>query len=127
VIRSVTRQKGAAKFMSNICLKCSSKLCRNTDFGTLDICDYGVAFYNDNGQILKKEERLTLQHMSQNLRHELNKVLQTIISEAIKIDPTISTKKIEIENPASRIVGGIVVIDQFIETEGSNLRLTFVW
>lgn len=101
--------------MGNICLKCSSKSCKSTDYRTLDICDYGVAFYNNNGQIIKKEERLTLQYMSQNLRHELNKVLQIIISDAIKIDPTISTKRIDIDNPTSRIVGGIVVIDQFIE------------
>lgn len=101
--------------MGQTCLRCRPKFCENTESGTIEICDYGVAFYNNNGQILKKEERLTLQHISQNLRHELNKILQTIISEAIKIDPSVSTKKIEPEKPASRIVGAVVIIDQFIE------------
>ena len=62
--------------MGQTCLRCRPKYCENTESGTIEICDYGVAFYNNNGQILKKEKRLTLQHISQNLRHELNKILQ---------------------------------------------------
>lgn len=101
--------------MINSCIRCPHKLCEKAASGTLDVCDFGVAFYNDNGNILKREEKVTLRHISQNLRHELNKILQIIISNASQIDPTVSIKKIDVENPASRIVGATVIIDQFIE------------
>lgn len=101
--------------MPSICIMCSTKKCEHSELGKLDFCEYGIAFYNDNGEIKKKEEAVTLRHMSQNLRHELNKVLQTIVTEASILDPTISIKKIDINKPASRIVGATVIIDQFIE------------
>jgi len=74
-----------------------------------------VAFYNNGRVIKKKEESVTLRHISHNLRHELHKVLQIIVAEASLIDPTVSTKEIELDKPASKIVGATVIIDQFIE------------
>ncbi len=97
------------------CIRCSHKLCKHSSPDTLDICDYGIAFYNRDGEIVKKEERVTLQHISQNLRHELHKILQLIVADASQIDPSISIKSIDLNNPASRIVGATVIIDQFIE------------
>lgn len=101
--------------MLSICLRCPSKDCEKSEVDTLDFCRYGVAFFNTGGVIKKKEESVTLRHISHNLRHELNKVLQTIVAEASLIDPTVSAKKIDMEKPASKIVGATVIIDQFIE------------
>lgn len=101
--------------MLDICIRCSSKDCEKSKVDTFDFCRYGVAFYNTGTKIKKKEETVTLRHISHNLKHELNKVLQTIISEASLIDPTVSTKRIELNKPASKIVAATVIIDQFIE------------
>lgn len=101
--------------MLGICIRCPSKDCEKTEVDTFDFCRYGVAFYNDGNIIKKKEESVTLRHISHNLRHELNKVLQTIVAEASVIDPSVSAKKIDLNKPASKIVGATVIIDQFIE------------
>ncbi len=101
--------------MLGICIRCPSKDCEKSEVDTFDFCQYGVAFYNTGSVIKKKEESVTLRHISHNLRHELNKVLQTIVAEASLIDPTVSTKRIELDKPASKIVGATVIIDQFIE------------
>jgi K+-sensing histidine kinase KdpD len=101
--------------MPKACHICQNKICQKSSLGTLDFCDFGIAFYNDNGTIQTKEEAVTLKHVSHNLRHELNKVLQLIISEAAKIDPQVTTKSINTQSPASRIVGATIIIDQFIE------------
>lgn len=101
--------------MLGICIRCPSKDCEKSEIDTFDFCQYGVAFYNTGSVIRKKEESVTLRHISHNLRHELHKVLQTIVAEASKIDPTVSTKVVELEKPASKIVGATVIIDQFIE------------
>ncbi len=97
------------------CISCSHKSCRNTEPGTLDICDYGIAHFNDGGQIKKKKESVTMRHIAANLRHELDKVLQFIINEAVEIDGALSLKAIDTANPASRIVGATVILDNFIE------------
>lgn len=82
--------------MINTCIRCPHKSCQNAPSGTLDICDFGIAFYKDSERVVKKEEKVTLRHVSQNLRHELNKILQLIVSDASKIDPAVSIKKIDI-------------------------------
>lgn len=101
--------------MPEACIRCSAKTCLNSKSGVLDFCEYGIAYYNADGEILKKQEAVTLRHLSHNLRHELNKVLQTIVSEAVNIDPFVSTKTISMNSPASKIVGATIIIDQFIE------------
>ncbi|ENO1896856.1 sensor histidine kinase [Vibrio vulnificus] len=101
--------------MLGICIRCASKDCEKSEIDTFDFCQYGVAFYNTGSVIKKKEESVTLRHISHNLRHELHKVLQTIVAEASRIDPTVSTKVVELDKPASKIVGATVIIDQFIE------------
>lgn len=97
------------------CATCRSQPCRNGPPGTLDICQYGIAFYNDNGQIKKRKESVTLRHIAANLRHELDKVLQYLINQAVEIDDSISLKQIDLTKPASRIVGATVILDNFIE------------
>lgn len=101
--------------MLSICLRCPTRDCEKSEVDTFDFCQYGVAFYNTGDGIKKKEEPVTLRHISHNLRHELSKVLQIIVAEASIIDPTVSVKKIELDKPASKIVGATVIIDQFIE------------
>jgi len=101
--------------MLESCKLCSAKPCEKSKHGVLEFCQYGIAYYNNNGNIITTEERVTLKHISQNLRHELNKVLQIIVTEACQIDPTISIKKIDINKPASKIIGATIIIDQFIE------------
>ncbi len=98
-----------------ICYTCSSKICEKSDSNVLSFCNYGVAYYNHGDQIEKKEERTTLRDISNNLRHELHKVIQTIVVEATEIDPTLSIKTIDLDNPASRIIGATIILDQFIE------------
>lgn len=97
------------------CKKCLDRQCVKFPENTLNFCHLGVAFYNNGCEIVVKEESVTLRHVARNLRHELNKVLQTIIKEASTVDDSISIKKIDIDNPASRIVGATLIIDQFIE------------
>lgn len=101
--------------MLDICRRCTDKECEQSGINSFEFCRLGVAYYNTGSEIRKKEESVTLRHISHNLRHELNKVLMTIVAEATKIDPRVSTKKIDLESPASRIVGATVIIDQFIE------------
>ncbi len=98
-----------------ICLQCANKICEKSEIGILNFCDYGVAYFNHDDKIEKKEERITLRDISANLRHELHKVLQSIITDATEIDESLSTKRIDLENPASRIIGATIILDQFIE------------
>lgn len=102
-------------FNTNICINCAKKECKETVNGTLDICEYGVAYYNAKGRLLKKEALIPLRYISNNLRHELHPILNLIVQEANKIDPTISLKKIKTDNPASRILGATLIIDHFIQ------------
>jgi hypothetical protein len=97
------------------CAQCSTKSCKQSQPKTLDICEYGVSYYNDGSIILRKEEVVTLRHISQNLRHEVNKVLQKILIDAEEVDSQVSVRSINMQSPASRIVGATVIIDQFIE------------
>ncbi|GJI98924.1 hypothetical protein RugamoR57_56420 [Duganella caerulea] len=97
------------------CLNCLHRRCENSTPNTLDICDYGIAYFNNGEHIQKKREGVTLRHVAQNLRHELHKVLQLIISEACDIDDQVSVRTVDLDRPASRIVGATVILDNFIE------------
>jgi hypothetical protein len=97
------------------CLSCAHKRCHRSAPDTLDICDFGIAYFNNGDEIIKKREGVTIRHVAQNLRHELHKVLQLIISEACDIDDQISVRSVDLDRPASRIVGATVILDNFIE------------
>jgi signal transduction histidine kinase len=56
-----------------------------------------------------------MRHIAGNLRHELNKILNFIVAEANSIDPALRSDQIDLENPASRIVGATQLLDNFIE------------
>ena len=56
-----------------------------------------------------------MRHIAANLRHELNKILHYIISQANIVDDQVSIKRIDLNSPASRIVGATQIIDNFIE------------
>lgn len=96
------------------CVICARKKCRAAPVWKLDICEYGISYVNDGQTIQRANASGTLRHLAQNLRHELNKVLQVVVSEACKIDPSISTRRIVSSNPASKIVGAALIIDHFI-------------
>lgn len=97
------------------CAICQQKPCQRTQPGTLDICDFGVAYYNAGSEILKKRERVTTRDIAANLRHELHRVLMYIVSQADEMEPNLSTRRIDLTRPASRIVGATVILDKFIE------------
>ena len=97
------------------CINCYSKECKNTDEGTFDICKYGISYLHKNGVIEKKEPKVPLSTISKNLRPEINPILQTIIQYATKLDPKLSTKRIDLDNPLSLIIGSTVILDNFIQ------------
>lgn len=103
--------------MSNIltCHNCQSKVCKNTEDGTFDICQYGVSYLNRNGYIETKEPKIPLSTIAKNLRHEINPILQSIIEQTTIMDPNLSTKTIYLNNPLSIIIGSTVILDNFIQ------------
>lgn len=103
--------------MSNIltCHNCQSKLCKLTEDGTFDICQYGVSFVNRNGYVETKEPKIPLSTIAKNLRHEINPILQSIIEQTTILDSNLSTKTIFLNNPLSIIIGNTVILDNFIQ------------
>ena len=97
------------------CLFCSNKTCEKINPNSIDICASGVAHFNDGKKIQRKSENVTLRHVAANLRHELHKVLQYIVSQADEIDDSLSIKEINLSKPASRIIGATIILDNFIE------------
>jgi K+-sensing histidine kinase KdpD len=98
-----------------ICLSCSSKFCEKTKLGTFEICEYGVAFVNNQNAVEKREMTVSFRELVTNLRHEIHPVLQTIIQEANKLDITLTQRKIDINKPPSTILGSTIIIDHFIQ------------
>lgn len=96
------------------CLICPRKQCRSATVWVLDICEYGISYVNDGEKLQRVTASGTLRHLSQNIRHELNKVLQVLISEACLIDPNVSLEVIDKNSPASRIVAASLIIDNFV-------------
>lgn len=97
------------------CLRCSSKECEKSLEGTFDICQYGISYLKKNNVIIAKEPKVPLSTIAKNLRHEINPILQLIIQQAAKLDPTLSTRIINLEKPLSLIIGSTVILDNFIQ------------
>lgn len=97
------------------CISCSSRPCEKSENSVFEICKYGIAFFNRDGIIEKKEPKISLSNISRNLRHEINPILQTIIEQTTKIDPTLSIKTIDLSNPLSVVIGSTVILDNFIQ------------
>jgi hypothetical protein len=91
------------------------KSCLQSNADSLDICEYGVAYYIKKEEVLRKEALVPLRYISYNLRHEINPILSVIVEEAGKIDKSISTRRIDLSNPASKIVGSTIILDHFIQ------------
>jgi K+-sensing histidine kinase KdpD len=99
----------------NECLFCNNKTCEQMEEHKIDICAKGIAHFNDGKKIHKKNEHITLRYVAANLRHELNKVLQYIVSQADELGDSLSTKEINLNKPESRIIGATIILDNFIE------------
>lgn len=97
------------------CLTCAKRSCEQLDEERLEICEYGVAFFYKDENILRKEALVPLRYISHNLRHELNRSLNVLVEEAMKIDENITKRKIDLNNPASKILGTTIIIDHFIQ------------
>lgn len=97
------------------CLTCAKKSCEQSQEESLEICEYQVAFYKTKNVILKKEALVPLRYVSYNLRHELNRYLNAIVEEAMKIDNNITSRIINLDNPASKILGTTLIIDNLIQ------------
>ncbi len=97
------------------CFICSSKDCEKSPEGTFDICRYGISYIKRDNKIIAKEPKVPLSSIAKNLRHEINPILQLIIQQATKLDPTLSTRVINLDKPLSLIVGSTVILDNFIQ------------
>ncbi len=98
------------------CLICNRKDCEQQTPNDIHFCHSGIAYYkNEEGHILKKREAVNKVDLATNIRHELSPILQFIISQADKLNGTVSTKTIDKTDPCSRIVGATVIIDQLIK------------
>lgn len=97
------------------CISCLSKECAKSKEGTFDICQYGISYLNRNDKIETKEPKVPLSTIAKNLRHEINPILQLIIQQVTQIDPTLSTKIIELDKPLSVVISSTVILDNFIQ------------
>ena len=97
------------------CSRCPTNSCLRSPKGTVDVCEWGVAYYTDGKSIVKKDTLVPLRYLSQNLRHELHRILAVIVEELNDIDSDISSKSINMTNPISRIFGSTIIIDNFVQ------------
>jgi hypothetical protein len=97
------------------CIQCAKRRCEHSDPGELGVCDYDIAYYNDGGTVIRKEPAVPLRMVCTNLRHELHHVLHLIVEQTTIIDPKISIRRINLDNPASRILAATIIIDHFIQ------------
>ncbi|MBM4025762.1 MAG: hypothetical protein FJ280_10195 [Planctomycetes bacterium] len=98
-----------------ICLRCAKQECKDSTPGELHVCDHEVAYYNTGSALLRTESAVPFRNVSTNLRHELHHILQLIVEQANMMDPTLSTRRLDVNNPASRILGATIIIDHFIQ------------
>jgi K+-sensing histidine kinase KdpD len=104
--------------MPAVCHTCRSKTCINSIPGIVDVCQYGVAYYNVNGQwdsFVKNSTLVPLRHLSRNLRHEINRVIALIQTQANIINPMMTKVSLDFDNPADRIYACTLMIDYFIK------------
>lgn len=97
------------------CGHCANKVCLEFEDQRLGICDYGIAHVWIGSELHKKLDETPLRHIAENLRHELNKVLQLIVLNCVEINEQVSLSQVDLNDPASRIAGATVILDQFIE------------
>ena len=97
------------------CNYCMPKFCRNSQNGDFEICQYGVSYIKLENQIFTREPNISVSTIAKNLRHEINPILHSIIEQTSKVDNSLSTKKIDLQNPLSLVIGNTVILDNFIQ------------
>lgn len=97
------------------CIRCRAKPCERSTSGTLAICDYDIAYYNDGGVIIRAESAVPMRMVCTNLRHEVHHILNLIVEQATIIQPNLSSRRIDLDDPASRILAATTIIDLFIQ------------
>jgi signal transduction histidine kinase len=97
------------------CAKCAVRSCERSNVGDLGICEYGISYYREQESIVRAEATIPLRHIAANLRHEITPILMLIVEEANKINPSLSARSSHLEDPASRIFAGALILDRFVE------------
>lgn len=100
---------------SRACVSCTSRSCEKGDLKQIRTCERGVAYFRADDAIHRLDEPLPLRTLAQNLKHETHKFLQLIVNEACEINPGVSTKSVDLNDPASRIVAATVLVNDFID------------
>jgi len=101
--------------LPTICQSCQRRSCEASSPGRLAFCEYDVAYYNNGTTLLRAEPLVPLRMLCTNLRHELHHILNLIVEQAVAIDPSVSIRWIDLDNPASRILAATVIVDRFIQ------------
>jgi K+-sensing histidine kinase KdpD len=81
----------------------------------IDLYNGQVAFIKLDEDILRKEALVPLRHISENLRHTLNPVLNVIVEELNIIEPNLSLRRIDLVNPVEKVLAATKIIDLFIQ------------
>jgi hypothetical protein len=66
-------------------------------------------------KLLRREALVPLRHISTNLRHAINPVLNLIVEEINNLDPTLSIRRIDPSTKYGRVVAATVIIDMFVQ------------
>lgn len=98
-----------------ICATCTQKPCRSSTERQVYVCGWGVSYFREGREVFKAETPNPLRYLSQNLRHELSRVIAILVRDANEIDPSLRSDEILLSNPASRIIGAANILDNFIE------------
>jgi signal transduction histidine kinase len=107
--------KGIIMTLPTVCLRCFSKSCEKYPLGDLHFCEYDVAFIKLNENILRKEALVPLRHISENMRHTLNPVLNLIVEELNIIEPNLSFRRIDLVKPVDKMLAATKIIDLFVQ------------
>ena len=99
-----------------ICVnRCRDKSCEQSPKGTVSVCPYGIFFYNDGRQVIKREPHVSVQNLSSNLRHVVNPILNSIVENVNKLDHDLSVRSIDPAHVPSKILALTVILDHFIK------------
>jgi hypothetical protein len=98
-----------------ICLRCAQRSCELGDACELAFCQYDIAYYNDGQRLFRKQPSLAIHDLSANLRHQLNPILNVIVEQVDVIKPGILTRKLDINDPASKVVAATKILDLFVQ------------
>jgi len=101
--------------LPNICLRCFNKTCETFPSEELHFCEYDIAVIKINNSIIKKEALVPLRHISENLRHAVNPVLNVIVEELNLLEPSLSLRRLDLSTPVGKILAATKVVDMFVQ------------